>query len=350
MGLLLRRTHRASHFLLAGVGAACLAAGPDARGQSPEDLASARELGTEGVRLADAGDCAGAIPKLAAAEKLHHAPTTLERLGECEIKVGKLVSGTERLNQVLREPLAPGAPAAFAAAHKRAQEALGPALPRIGHLHLHVEGAPPDQVTATVDGDPVPSALFDSARPTDPGSHKVAVSAPGFRAATATAVVPEGGDSTVSLTLVRDTSTAATPGPGGAPAPAAPTAGPPPPSPASPPTQGGGGANVPAIVSFAAGGVGLAVGTIFGLMALSTKSSLDGECGPTKKACTSSGDVSNLSTDAWMSNVGFGIGIVGAALGTYFLVSRHGSERTASGPRVEPWIGLGSAGLGGTFQ
>src|SRR5271170_3045450 len=57
-----------------------------AHAQSPEDLAMARALGTEGVRLADAGDCAAAIPKLIDAEKLYHAPTTLERLGECEIK------------------------------------------------------------------------------------------------------------------------------------------------------------------------------------------------------------------------------------------------------------------------
>ena len=50
---------------------------------SPEDMAAARSLGTAGVQLADKGDCVTAIPKLDAAEKLFHAPTTLERLGEC---------------------------------------------------------------------------------------------------------------------------------------------------------------------------------------------------------------------------------------------------------------------------
>ncbi|MGH7436178.1 MAG: hypothetical protein ACRENE_10940 [Polyangiaceae bacterium] len=338
--------------LLAGIGGACLVASPDARAQSPEDLASARQLGVDGIQLADKGDCAGAIPKLTAAEKLHHAPTTLERLGECEIKVGKLVSGTERLNQVLREQLPPNAPPAFAAAQKRAQDALPAAQSRIGRLRLHVDGAPPDQVSATIDGAPVPSAMFDSARPTDPGSHQVSASAPGYKPAATTVVVSDGTESAASLTLVRDpsapTATApATAGPATSAAATTASSGSPPPS--SPPQ--GGGANVPAIVSFVAGGVGLAAGTVFGLLALSTKSSLDGECGPTKKTCSSSGDVSSLATNAWVSNVGFGIGIVGAALGTYFLVSHHGGEKTgAASPHIDPWIGLGSAGVGGTFQ
>ena len=51
---------------------------------SAEDIAAARSLGTDGVKLADAGDCKAAIPKLQAAEKLFHAPTTADRLGECQ--------------------------------------------------------------------------------------------------------------------------------------------------------------------------------------------------------------------------------------------------------------------------
>jgi hypothetical protein len=355
MGLLSYRAHRLSYVLLAGIGGACLVATTDARAQSPEDLASARQLGIDGIQMADKGDCAGAIPKLTAAEKLHHAPTTLERLGECEIKVGKLVSGTERLNQVLREPLPPNAPPAFAAAQKRAQDALPSAQARIGRLRLHVDGAPPDQVSATIDGATVPSAMLDSARPTDPGSHQVSASAPGFKNATTTVVVSDGAESAASLTLVRDTSapaaTAAAPAATGPAPSAAPGAAPTTASPAPGSSAPGGGTNVPAIASFVVGGVGLAVGTVFGLLALGTKSSLDGECGPTKKTCSNSGDVSSLATDAWGSNVGFGIGIVGAALGTYFLLSHHGPEKTgSSSPRLEPWVGLGSAGVGGTFQ
>ena len=99
-----------------------------AQTESAEDKASARVLGTEGIQLADSGDCASAIPKLEGAEKLYHAPTTLECLGECQVALGKLVAG-KSLNRVVREPLPANAPAAFMSARQRAQKVLAPAMP-----------------------------------------------------------------------------------------------------------------------------------------------------------------------------------------------------------------------------
>ncbi|MGH7440770.1 MAG: hypothetical protein ACRENE_34195, partial [Polyangiaceae bacterium] len=187
----------AGHVLALAAALASSAARPAlAQTVPPEDMAAARTLGVDGVKMADSGDCAGAVPKLAAAEKIFHAPTTMDRLGECEIKVGKIVAGTEHLQRVIREPLAPNAPPAFAAARQRAQDALGPALPRIAHLKIHIDGVTPDKVTATVDGAPVSSALFDVGRPTDPGSHEVSAAAAGFKTATATITLTDGGEST----------------------------------------------------------------------------------------------------------------------------------------------------------
>jgi hypothetical protein len=58
--------------LLVGCTSILLGAAPArAEGASPEDMASARVLGTEGVRLAESGDCAAAIAKLEAAERLY---------------------------------------------------------------------------------------------------------------------------------------------------------------------------------------------------------------------------------------------------------------------------------------
>ncbi|HXN30946.1 MAG TPA: hypothetical protein VN894_03750, partial [Polyangiaceae bacterium] len=128
-----------------------LASSARAQSPSPEDIASARALGTEGFHLADAGDCASAVPKLEAAEKLYHAPTTLGRLGECQVTLGHVVAGTESLNRVVRETLPPNAPPAFVAAQHRAAQLLATAQPRIGKLRIHVEGAPIDEVAVTVD-------------------------------------------------------------------------------------------------------------------------------------------------------------------------------------------------------
>jgi len=322
---------------------------------SAEDMASARALGTEGVRLADLGDCAGAIPKLEAAEKLFHAPTTLERLGECQIKVGKLVAGTESLNRVAREPLPANAPAPFVAARQRAQDALTPALPRIGKLRIHVDGAPPDKVTVTVDGAAVPSVLFDSDRPTDPGNHEVQAVAAGYKTATSTVSLQEGGAAQVALKLEPDPNAiAAPPAAGAVPAGSVTPAGSTTPASPAAATSSGGGKGL-AIGAFAVGGAGLILGATFGALALSAKSKLDGECGSSKTACPASAqsDINSLSTKATVSTIGFGVAIAGAATGVILLLTSHGSEAQAppspAAARVSPWIGFGAAGLEGSF-
>jgi hypothetical protein len=352
-----KRNRTLASLALLGAASALLTVAPAALADpSPEDIAAARSLGTDGVKLAESGDCKSAIPKLQAAEKLFHAPTTADRLGECQISVGQLVAGTETLNRVVREVLAPNAPPAFKIAQQRAQTALNAAQPNIAQLKIHVDGAPPDQVTVTVDDEKVPSVLFDSNRPTDPGTHQVKATAPGFADATQSVQLPAGGTGAVTLTLTA--SAAAAPVPVPAPTPAAATPAPAQPAPpAQPAAQSQGHSRTLPIVLLAVGGAGLVVGTGFGVLALGTKSSLDSACA--NKVCPSSSqsNINSLSTQAWVSNIGFGIGIVSAALGVYFLVKSGGGDEakpaaaTYTPPvRVQPWVGLGSAGLGGTFQ
>jgi hypothetical protein len=346
-----------------------LAAAP-ARGQTPsaEDMASARVLGTEGVRLADSGDCASAVVKLDAAERLYHAPTTLERLGECQVALGKIVAGTESLNRVARETLAPGAPQAFIAAQQRASQALAAARRRIGTLRLHVEGPPASSVLVTIDGASVPPALFDSSRPTDPGTHDVRASAQGFRPVATAVQVPEGSEAALNIKLEPDaTAGASTPGyaPAPGPVPTSPNYTPAPGSttssaPYAPATQtavssGGGSGRGIAYALIGLGGAGLVVGSVFGGLALSTKSSLDSAC-PTKTACpaSSQSDIDALNTRATVSSIGFGVGVAGILVGGVLLVTSQGEAPAATpaprGAHLSPWVGLGAAGVGGTFE
>jgi len=337
-----------------------------AQAPTAEDMASARVLGTEGVRLAEAGDCTSAVVKLEAAERLYHAPTTLERLGECQVALGKVVAGSESLNRVVREPLAPGAPQAFVSAQQRAAQALASAQRRIGTLRLHVEGVPASSVQITVDGATVPSALFDSSRPTDPGTHDVRANAHGFRPVVATVRVPEGSEASLTIKLEPDP-TAVAPPPPTAPAPDAPPpadttplASPTPSSQVPPPAQatvssGGGGARGIAYALLGIGGAGIVVGSVFGGLALGTKSSLDSAC-PTKTSCppSSQSDIDALATRATVSTIGFGVGVAGVLIGGVLLATAHGeAPPTIAPPRGahwSPWIGLGAAGVGGTFE
>src|ERR1041384_4356676 len=71
---------------------------------SAAETAAARALAVDGLKLAQAGDCAGAAPKLERAEKLYHSAVVASRLGECYVSLGRLVEGTEILRRMLREP------------------------------------------------------------------------------------------------------------------------------------------------------------------------------------------------------------------------------------------------------
>jgi hypothetical protein len=86
------------------------------------------------------------------------------------------------------------------------------------------------------------------------------------------------------------------------------------------------------------------------VLALGDKSRLDSAPGCPKSCPQSSqSDIDAMHRDSLISTIGWGVGIVGAALGTYFLLSAHGDEG-AKASRVEVRVGLGSAGLEGTFQ
>jgi len=340
---------------------------------SASDTALARTLGSEGVQLADAGNCAGAIEKLERAEKLYHAPTILGRLGECQVALGKIVAGTETLQRVVRESLPPRAPKVFVDAQARAQKVLDSALPKLAKIKIHVDAPPGVNLTVTQDGEPISTATLDLDRPADPGVHKIEAAASGYRTARAEATLAEGATGSVSLRLEPDpnasaadvgvppgSTPAAGPSPGSAAGPApepsahAYPAGPD--APVGAEASSSGSSKVPAYILLGTGVVGVAVGSIFGAMVLSKKSSLDGVCKPDKSHCPTDaqGDIDAMHTSATLSTVGFAVG--GVALGAgviMLLVSKSSSAAdTKTAPahaRLTPFVGPTSFGLSGSF-
>ncbi|HWA76983.1 MAG TPA: hypothetical protein VG937_31830 [Polyangiaceae bacterium] len=316
-----------------------------------EDVAAARALGVQGVRLADQGKCSEAIENLERAEALYHAPTILGRLGECQVEVGRIVLGTENLNRVVREQLPPNAPAAFQAAQQRAKGVLDRALPRIAYLVVKVTPKDLPATVVTVDGAPVPNALIGAERPTDPGNHEVIVKATGYNETKASVTLAEGSHQEVALVLTADPNAVAA-----AAAPSTPTAPPPPAAlpptaPAPTPVAGSGSNHTLAYVMLGVGGAGLITGSVTGLMAMSKKSSLD--C-PNSKCPTPEHDtLDSAKTLATISTIGFGVGIAGAAVGVVLLVTGGKSEAapTAQVGRVtaRPWAGAQMLGVEGSF-
>src|SRR5262249_52709056 len=109
-----------------------------------------------------------------------------------------------------------------------------------------------------------------------------------------------------------------------------------------------GGSNVLPYVGFGLAGVGIAVGSTFGLLALSKRSTLDSAC--VNKQCprSSQSNIDALSRDATISTVGFGVAVVGLGIGIYGAARGSPSPAPTSGS-VHPTFGLGSAGLSGNF-
>jgi hypothetical protein len=310
-----------------------------------ENTAAARTLGIQGVQLADAGKCPEAIEKLQRAETLHHAPTILGRLGECQVAVGQLVAGTENLNSVVREPLAANAPQVYRDAQDRAKKVLATATPKIAHLTISV--VPPDaNPTVTIGGKPIPSALIGAERPTDPGTLEVTATAPGYKAAGQSVTLAEGGHQEITLTLEKDPNAVA-------PLPPVTTPLVPAPAPAaSPPEPAPKKSHTLAYVALGVGGAGLLVGTVTGVLALGKAS----DC--PNKVCTNQSKLDDAKSMATISTVGFGVGVVGVALGTILLVTGHSQESAPAQttahyePKLslKPWFGVNTAGLMGSFQ
>jgi hypothetical protein len=306
------------------------------------DIAAARSLGVEGFKLAAAGNCAEAVDKLARSEALHHAVSVLEKLGECQVSVGKLVDGTEALRRVTHEALPSNAPAAFIAAREQAAALLDATARRVAHLNIAVTGAPTAGagVWVKVDGANVPTASLNVDRPVDPGAHVIEAGAPGFVATTVKMVSNEGATDPVKLVLVPAPVTVAV-------AAAPPTPLPAPPAPRIDDKSRADQATRSHTVAYVVGGAGLAglaIGAISGVVALGDKSTLNGACHAGACPESASSALSGGKTAGTVSTVGFVVGGVGVAAGVvlYFLDLGGGATATAR-------VGIGEVGLSGTF-
>nr|MCU0687873.1 hypothetical protein [Polyangiaceae bacterium] len=302
------------------------------------------------MKLADAGRCGEAIDRFERAAQLHRAVTIFGRLGECQVELGKLVQGTENLLRAVRERLPANAPPAFVAAQTRAQRALDAAVPKIAKLKLSLKAPPSARVAITVDGEAFSTALLDTPRPTDPGAHVIEVSAPGFLKETQKVTLAEGELEAVSLTLRPDPNAVLITASEQAPEPGASRT--PPPATGQPSSAVDQGPNrLPLYLALGVGTAGLAVGAGFGGASLSKYSSLSDRC-QVRSECPpeAQADIDSLARFATVSTIGFGVGAAG--LGTalvLWLVADHPAPKAEAKVRVQPWVGLGGAGLNGSF-
>jgi hypothetical protein len=169
--------------------------------QSAADKATARQLATQGVELYGQGKFAEALDKMQRAERLYDAPVHLIYIARAQVKLGKLVEGAETYRRLARTQLGSGAPEVFQQAVADAKTELAALEPKIPALRIEVEPADAEDLKLAIDGNSLSAAVVGVDRPTNPGSHKVTASAPGYAETEEGVTLGEGDKKVIKLVL-----------------------------------------------------------------------------------------------------------------------------------------------------
>jgi hypothetical protein len=345
------------------LGLGVLASSSLALGQSDEQRAGARTLATEGAMAFNEGRWKDAVDLFGRAESLVHAPPHLLFMARAHAKLGQFVKAREAYLKIVKEHLSPNAPQAFRDAQVTAEEERKQVEPHIGRLLVKVEGAEgAKDLVVTIDGQPFPTVMLGVPQPMDPGEHTVAATATGFKGSPSKVVLKDAGSGSVVVKMEVDNSA---PAPG--PAPAEPAAGgaalvTTTPS-GEPPADTGhakktNGLRIGSYVGFGVGAVGVALGTVFVLQSVSKRKDADAFA---NDHCDGNNCMVNDSDEAKLKQMDDDarsaqtLGIVGYAVGGAGIAAGvtlfilSNKKEEPKSAYVAPYVGFGSVGVQGAF-
>ncbi len=302
---------------------------------------TATVLFDEGRKLMAAHDYAGACPKFAESQRLAPSGGTLINLAECYERAGQTASAWGTWKDVAARANAAGKADVEQKAVARAT-ALEPTLARLIVTVASASDVP--GLTVKRDGVILGHAEFGLAIPVDPGDHVVVAAAPGKRDFSAhVEVAAKQSDARITVSLPNEEA----PGPTAGSAAANPASGAPlPPPRLESATSPSNGSTQRALgwVGIGVGAAGLAVGSLFGLTAISDSNQAKSD-GCAGKVCTGSPagvtETNNAIKAANASTVAFVVGGVLAAAGLVVVLTAP----SAGGVHAAPAVGQGYAGL-----
>jgi hypothetical protein len=275
--------------------------------------AEAREHFKRGTTLYDEADYRGALAEFKRAYEILPNPTVLFNIGQAYYQLNEYVNALETFEKYL-ETKDPSGASRRALATKELDE-LKRRVTKV-EIQTNVEGA-----SLAVDDEPIgtsPRTLLVAI-----GRRRISATLAGHRPATKTVDLASGSSPPIVLELVEDKPepprVEATPEP--------------PPKSAKPgPLVWG---------AFGVGAVGLVTGSVFGVLALNNKSSLDASC-PDKQACPEGAKEHRdaLVTNGTISTIGFVVAAVGAGAGLVLLLTGKGAA-SASSSKVGLVVGPG---------
>jgi hypothetical protein len=308
-----------------------------------QDAATAGALFDKGVSDMQAGHFDSACPALEESEQLDPHPGTLFTLAECQAKWGKVASAVQHYQDYA--DLVSRLPAGQQARHRErvgvARTQLAKLKPSVPTLSLVLPPAAPAGTTVTRNGVLLQGAALGLALPVDPGQYVIVTRLPSGVEHSITVSVALSDAKRVELDISQPD------------APVSPPATPPStPVSSAPPSESPRRSNT---LAYAIGGVGvagIAVGSVTGIMVFGKRSTVKDQCVGTTCSANGVSAANSGKTLAIISDIGFGVGIVGLATSAVLLLTQPKAEASAQSPapRWEPllagtpggaWAGLG---------
>jgi hypothetical protein len=332
---------------------------PPAHAESDADRAGARAAAEAGLAAYNIGRYSDALDLLRRAESLVHAPTHLLYMARASDRIGRLVQAHELYLKISSEPLAKDASRAFINAQQAARQEVVAIEGRLPYLTINTDGALPSGSKIKLDQREIPSVLLGVPFPVDPGSHVVvAISASGQSGEPANVTLAEAKRESITIKLPSQTSASPTPVVSTPPQVASQTqlASPPTtaPSPAERDANTQPGKRLSPIVAYSAIGVGVvgaAIGTVFLIQRGSKQSDADSAFNDCKTRYCGPNDISRftqLDKDAATAGniaiVSYGVGAAALTAGLYLvLAGRPKQTATLQTPAFVPYVGLNQA-------
>lgn len=307
--------------------------------QSDSDRATARRIATAGVEAYEQHDYALAVEKLEKAFDILKAPSVALWLARALRQNGQLVAAAERFAEAGRLPIDRGTAAVQAAAQRDAAAELEALTPQIPLLVVQVPGVAASELTMSVDGRALSSAVVGEQQPVDPGKHHIEVRR-GEQLASADVELARGETKVATLSFVEPSSGAAPaagehPNSSAAHAPvthAAASNG------VTPPASAGDVSRRTWGYAVAGAGVaGLAVGGVFGYVTLQAKHQQIDKC-PSSSACPDRAGASSAHdsavTNGMVSTIAFIAGALATTAGIVLVATDETAGREAPGPKL----------------
>jgi hypothetical protein len=299
-----------------------LAEGAIAQSKPAGNREAAARLFQEGKALLDAGQPIEACEKLVESDKLEKAVGTLGLLAACNEQQGRVATAHAFYLEAAARAKAQGDPRAQFAAERA--EALRPKVPwLLLRLPVGTQGA-----RVTKNGELVHPERIGSEFPVDPGTFEIAAQAPGKLDFKKVVTAKQGHRLVVDITFDVPRPLAATK------------------------IDDAGTFRTLAFVAGGVGVAGLAVGTGFGVMAMSQHDDSKELCNAQNQCTPEGGSLRDKAkTSALVSTIGFGVGIAGVAAGAVLFFTLGRSKAPSAATTLTPIASREVAGAvwSGTF-